>query len=153
MNITFTENKDVIKAILMPERKLVPIIGKLLDSKNHKIVELALYILANLITTDEVLFELVFSTGVLDCILTLVDGDVLSRSLGRTITWANSNFAKCPTKSEGFIETVLKIISWGFEIADEETNLNSVYALKHLTDVEEDEKCLERRKMVMIHEA
>ena len=148
-NITSVEDdEDIINEILKPKYKLFEYLEEMMNYKNDKVVEHAIWSLTNLVEeNDNERFRLIFQTGIIDILKGQINNEVMALGLTRVIAWATSQLCRCKVRSLDFISAMLEILSTLLFVMDNDAQVDTCYGIKHLTDiVEEGDEELEKEK-------
>ncbi|CAI2364503.1 unnamed protein product [Moneuplotes crassus] len=151
-NLTAIENKELLDYILTEDYGLIKHLSNMINHKNIKIVEHAFWAMANLMVGDDAPFQDIFTTNIFDVVGDYLNNSKLPLSLLRVISWMVGSMAKCKTRSLTFIATLIEFCSTAMFSTDEEAQQESLHCLKHLIDIEEQDKKLELDKIECISE-
>lgn len=151
-NLTSLEDDNVIEYILTPDFNLLGYLGEMLNYDQAKVKEHAIWSLSNLISSNNSPFEKIFGTGIIDHVSEIVSTPTAPLGLLRVVAWCISNMAKCTVRNFEFISSLVEMASTLLYVSDEEIAVDSIYAFKHLTDVEEEDEKLENDKQTLIAE-
>jgi len=149
-NITSIDNSQLMEYILKPEYKLIDFLKRILSHKNKKIKEHSIWCLSNLLEGTENNYKIVFDTNIIEEIRAISGMDKIPLGLSRVVAWCCSNICKWKVRTKEFILTMVDIIATIIFIADEEVLSDWWYAFKHLTDIEEPDRELEKIKLESI---
>ncbi|CAI2364863.1 unnamed protein product [Moneuplotes crassus] len=154
-NLSSCEDKNITEYLCGEEFGLIKYCHAMVGQEDLKIVEHAIWILNNLMAGDDAPFEQIFGTGsgLFEAIEKLCDRSQIPLCMLRVMAWSISNMAKCKTRSSEFIVALIEICGTTLFCQDTKTQVDSCYCLKHLTDIEEEDKEQEADKLKSICES